>query len=163
MFSLIQDFAITLLIIILGHWIYGVADIVAYDFFVELVVSSKYLYLAIGIFASITVVVSAAVFEGLGFSQLTFGISKILARICQFIITILSILNIIFYASMATNFIRSIGYDIFVVIFLTLVSSCWASRMIDFNFHTKNTLLPVGLFAFMSVLLVEIVWPYFGF
>jgi hypothetical protein len=163
MLSLIQDFAITLLIIILGHWIYGVADIVAYDFFVDFIVSSKYLILAVGILGSVTVVISAAMFEGLGFSQLTFGISKIFARICQFIITVLSILNIIFYTSMTTNFIRSSGYDIFVVLFLTLVSSCWALRIIDFNFHTKNTLLPVGLFAFMSLLLVEIVWPFFGF
>ena len=163
MLSLTKDFAITALIIIIGHWIYGVADIVAYDFFVELIVENKFKILAMGIFSSGAMVISAAMFQSLGITQVTFLISKLFARLCQFIVTFFSILNIIFYASMKMNLIRSSGYDIFLVLFMTLGASCWALRMIDFNFHTKNTLLPVGLIAFMSVLVIELVWPFFGF
>ena len=54
-------------------------------------------------------------------------------------------------------------YDLFIVLILTLGASCWALRMIDFNYHTKNTLLPVGLTAFMSFVLVKYVWPFYGF
>ena len=160
---LFQDFVITSFVLILGHWIYGVADIVAYDFFVELIVENKFKILAMGIFSSGAMVISAAMFQSLGITQITFLISKLFARLCQFIVTFFSILNIIFYASMKMNLIRSSGYDIFLVLFMTLGASCWALRMIDFNFHTKNTLLPVGLIALMSVLVIEIVWPFFGF
>jgi len=163
MLSLLKDFAITALIMIFGHWIYGVADIVAYDFFIKFIIDNKFNILAIGILGSCSMVISAAMFQSLGLTQVTFMFSKLFARLCQFTITFLSILNIIFYASMKINFIRSSGYDIFVVLFMTLVASCWALRMIDFNFHTKNTLLPVALIAFMSVLFIEIVWPFFGF
>lgn len=163
MISLFQDFAITSLIIILGHWIYGVSDTVAYDFFINFINGNTPLFLTIGIFGSGAMVISAAMFQSLGFSQVTFMISKLFARVCQFCITFLSILNIIFYASMETNFIRSAGYHLFIILFITLGASCWALRTIDFNFHTKNTLQPVGLVAFMSVLFVEFVWPFWGF
>ena len=116
-----------------------------------------------GILGSGAVIISAALFQSLGISQLTFMISKIFARICQFAITFVSILNILFYTSMEMNLIRSAGYDVFIVLFLILGASCWALRMIDFNFHTKNTLLPVGLIGFMSVALVELIWPFYGF
>jgi len=163
MLSLTKDFAITALIIIIGHWIYGVADIVAYDFFVAVIVEKKILILAIGILGSGVMVISAAMFQSLGVTQVTFMISKLFARLSQFTITFFSILNIIFYASMKMNLIRSSGYDIFVVSLITLGASCWALQLIDFNFHTKNILLPVGLIAFMSVLVIEVVWPFFGF
>jgi hypothetical protein len=163
MLSLIKDFAITAFIIIFGHWIYGVPDISAYDFFVDFISGNRPLILTIGVFASGAMVTSAAMFQSLGISQVTFLVSKVFARLCQFIINFFSILNIIFYASMEMNLIRSGGYDILVILFITLGASCWALRMIDFNFHTKNTLLPVCLVAFMSVLFIELVWPFFGF
>ena len=163
MFSLTKDFAITALIIMFGHWIYGVADIVAYDFFVEIFIEKRFTILAIGIFGSAAMVISAAMFQSLEITQVTFVISKFFARVCQFTITFFSILNIIFYASLEINFFRSGSYDIFVVLFMTLGASCWALRMIDFNYHTKNTLLPVGLIAFMSAMFVEVAWPLFGF
>jgi len=163
MLSLFQDFAITALIFIFGHWIYGVADTVAYDFLINFIVGNTSLFLTIGIVGSGTMVISAAMFQSLGFSQVTFMLGKFFARFCQFSITFLSILNILFYVSMETNFIRSAGYHIFIILFITLGASCWALRTIDFNFHTKNTLQPVGLVAFMSVLFVEFVWPFFGF
>ena len=163
MSGLLKDFAITALIMILGHWIYGIADSVAYDFIVDFIADNKILLLATGIFGSGIMLFLAAMFQGLGLSQVTFILSKLFARLSQFFITFFSILNTIFYAAMGQNLLRDIGYDLFIVLILTLGASCWALRMIDFNYHTKNTLLPVGLTAFMSFVLVKYIWPFYGF
>ena len=163
MSGLIKDFAITSFIMILGHWIYGISDSVAYDFIVNFFAGNKTLLIVTGISGSCIMLFLAAMFQSLGLSQVTFMLSKIFARLSQFFITFLSILNIIFYAAMGMNLIRDIGYGSFIVLLLTLGASCWALRMIDFNYHTKNTLLPVGMLACMSFVLVKYVWPFYGF
>jgi hypothetical protein len=163
MSGLIKDFAITSFIMILGHWIYGITDSVAYDFIVNFIAANKILLIATGILGSGIMLFLAAMFQSLGLSQVTFMLSKLFARLSQFFITFLSILNAVFYAAMGLNLLRDIGYDVFIVLIITLGASCWALRMIDFNYHTKNTLLPVGLIAFMSFVLVKFIWPFYGF
>ena len=163
MLGLIKDFAITALIMILSHWVYGIEDTVSHDFLVDFIAGNKTLFLAIGILGSGTMLICAAMFQGLGLSQVTFMMSSLFVRVCQFFITFLCTLNIVFYASMGINLIQDSGHYILIILIFTLGVSCWALRIIDFNHDTRNALMPPYTLAFMSVVLVEYFWPFYGF
>lgn len=161
--GLIKDFALTAFIIILNHYVYGVEDIIAYEFVVGYMTRHQTLFLVSGIIGSIGLVTFSAMFEGLGLYKIAYGLSKIFVRVSQFIITFIAILNIVFYAAMGNNLMQEKGYSMLFVFILVLVASCWSLRIIDFNYHTKNALVPVGVIAFLSVVLVEFVWPFYNF
>ena len=163
MLGLIKDFAITALIIILNHWIYGVEDVIAYDFVVGFISSKQAFFLTIGILGSAALLIFSAAFEGLGLYKITYGLSKLFVRLSQLFITFLSILNIAFYMAMDINLMHDGGYVLLLVLVLILGSSCWSLRIIDFNYHTRNALMPVGVLAFLSIMLVRYVWPFYGF
>jgi len=161
--GLIKDFALTALIIILNHWVYGVEDTISYEYVVNFIAEKQTLFVATGILGSGALLLSASMFESLGLYKITYGLSKILARVSQSLIIFLAILNIVFYAAMGNNLMRDNGYLLLFSLFLILGASCWSLRIIDFNYHTKNALLPAGMMAFMSVVLVELVWPLLNF
>ena len=50
--GLIKDFALTALIIILNHWVYGIEDTIAYDFTVGFIVKSQAFFMTAGINSS---------------------------------------------------------------------------------------------------------------
>ena len=52
MLGLIKDFALTALVIILNHWIYGIEDTIAYDFIADQITRNKNLFIAAGIFSA---------------------------------------------------------------------------------------------------------------
>jgi hypothetical protein len=161
MLDLLKDLAVIGVIIILNSWFYAVEDTLAYDFVVGFLDNNKSVFLAVGIFGSATLVLFSAMFEGLGIYKLTYGISRISVRVCQFLITFLCVLNIAFYFAVDANLMRDNGYIVFFAIVLIIVSGCWSLRMIDFNHPTKDILTPVGIFAFLSIMLVEFIWPMF--
>jgi len=161
--GLIKDFALTAFIIILNHWFYGVEDTISYDYLVGLITKQQTLFLAVGILGSGGLLLSATVFESLGLYKITYGLSKVLVRLSQFLITFLAILNIVFYAAIGTNLLRDKGYILLFTLFLILGASCWALRIIDFNYHTKNAMVPVGVITVMSIILVEFIWPFYNF
>ncbi len=163
MAGLIKDFALTALIIILNHWVYGVEDIISYEFIVNFIAKNQVLFLAIGILGSSALLLSSSMFESLGLYKITYALSKILVRVSQFLITFLTILNIVFYAAFGNNLMRDNGYLLLFSLALILGASCWALRIIDFNYHTKNALVPVGILAFLSIILVEFIWPFYNF
>jgi len=163
MLGLIKDFAITALVIILNHWVYGVEDVIAYDFVVGFITRHQALFLATGIIGSGALLVFSSMFEGLGLYKIAYGLSKLLVRISQFFITFICILNIVFYMAIGENLMRASGSIFLFSAILLLGSSCWSLHIIDFNYHTKNALLPVGVLAFLSVVLVWYVWPMSGF
>ena len=162
MLGLIKDFALTALIIILSHWVYGVEDVIAYDYVIGFITSKQALFLTIGILGSAALLIFSSM-DGLGLYKITYGLSKIFVRLSQFFITFISILNIVFYVAIGENLMRNSGYIFLFVLILIITSSCWSLRMIDFNYHTRNALLPVGILAFLSVVLVWYVWPLSGF
>ncbi len=159
MLSLLKDSAITALIIILNHIIYGVEPLIAYDFVVEFIAQRQTLFLVIGIFGSALLIIFSSMFEGLGIYKITYGVSRVSVRVCQFFITFLSILNVAFYFALDANLMQSTGYMALFALVLFLVSSCWSLRMIDFNHPTPDVLAPVGILAFLSVILVQFIWP----
>jgi len=161
--GLLKDFALTALVIILNHYFYGVEDSVAYGFIVDFMARNQTGFLAGGILGSLVLLFFSTLFEGLGIYKITYALSKILVRVSQFFITFIAILNIVFYAAMSNNLMRDNGYPMLFVFVLLLGASCWALRLIDFNYHSQNAILPVGVIAFMSVLLVELIWPSFNF
>jgi hypothetical protein len=163
MLGLIKDFALTTLVIILNHWIYGIEDTIAYEFIVNFIAKNRTFFIASGLVGSIVLLFSSAMFENLGLYKITYGLSKILIRVNQFLITFLAILNIVFYASFGNNLMRDNGYLLLFSLALILGASCWALRIIDFNYHTKNAVMPVGLLALISVILVEFIWPFYNF
>ena len=161
--NLIKDFALTALIIILNHWVYGVEDSISYEFMVSFITRKQTLLLGTGIFGSIVLLFSASMFESLGFYKITYGLSKITVRLGQFAITFITILNIVFYAALGTNLMRDNGYLLLFSLAMLLGAACWAIRITDFNYHTQNAVLPVGLLTLMSIILVEYVWPLSNF
>ena len=161
--GLLKDFAITALVIILNHYFYGVEDSVAYKFIVDIIVQYRTIFLAAGILGSLTLLFFSAMFEGLGIYKITYALSKIFVRITQFFITFIAILNIVFYAALGNNLMRDNGYLLLFVFILVLGVCCWSIRMIDFNYHSQNAILPAGIVAFMSIFLVEFIWPFFNF
>ena len=161
MLGLIKDFAITALIIILNHWIYGVEDIIAYDFVVDFITRNQTLFLSTGILGSAGLLIFTSL-EGLGLYKVTYGLSRLSVRICQFFIIFLCIINIFFYLAIGMNLMRDSAYFLLFVLILLMGSSCWALRLVDFNHPTSDVLMPVGVIAFMSVILVEYIWPMVG-
>ena len=159
--GLIKDFALTALIIILNHWIYGIEDILAYDFIVDFIVKNQTLFMSAGILGSCFLLLSSVMFESFGLYKITYGLSKILARVSQYLISFLAIINIVFYAALGNNLMQDKGYGLLFALALILGASCWALRIIDFNHSIKNVVLPVGALALMSIILVEVVWPFF--
>ena len=162
MIGLIKDIGITLLIIILSHFVYAVEGNIAYDFVIGIINRNHTLFLSTGILGSAFLLIFTAI-EGLGLYKITYGLSKIFVRLSQFFITLLALLNIFFYVVMSANLMRDSGYFLLFVLLLILSSSCWALRIIDFNYHTKNALVPVGVLSLLSFLLVEYIWPLIGF
>ena len=162
MIGLIKDIGITLFIIILSHFVYAVEGNIAYDFVIEIINRNHTLFLSTGILGSAFLLIFTAI-EGLGLYKITYGLSKIFVRLSQFFITFLALLNIVFYVAMSANLMRDSGYFLLFVLMLILSSSCWALRIIDFNYHTRNALVPVGILSLLSVLLVEYIWPLTGF
>ena len=162
MIGLIKDIGITLLIIILSHFVYAVEGNIAYDFVIGIINKNHTLFLSTGILGSAALLIFTSI-EGLGLYKITYGLSKIFVRLSQFFITFLALLNIVFYVAMSANLMRDSGYFLLFVLMLILSSSCWALRIIDFNYHTRNALVPVGILSLLSVLLVEYIWPLTGF
>jgi hypothetical protein len=119
--------------------------------------------MAISFLVSVTLLLSSALFETMGLYKITYGIGKILIRISQFTITFLAILNIIFYAALGNNLMVDNGYQLLLSLSIVLCSSVWAIRVIDFNYNSQNALVPIGALAFISILLVEVIWPFFNF
>ena len=163
MAGLLQDFALAAFIIMLNHWIYGVEDSISYEFIVTFISQKKALIMAMSFLVSVTLLLSSSLFETMGLYKITYGIGKILIRISQFVITFLAILNIIFYAALDNNLMVDNGYQLLLSLSIVLCSSVWAIRVIDFNYNSQNALVPTGALAFMSILLVEVVWPFFNF
>jgi hypothetical protein len=163
MSGIIKDFALTALVIILNHWIYDIDDAIAYDFLINLIVKNRTLFIASGLVGSVILLISSSMFESLGLYKITYGLSKILIRLSQFLITFFSILYIVFYAALGNNLMRDNGYLLMFSLALVLGASCWALRIIDFNHPTRNDVLPVSALFLMAILLVEIVWPYYNF
>ena len=161
--SLIKDFALSALIMILSHWIYGVEDQVSYNFIVSFIDRHRTFIVASGIMGSIILLCSSFMFENLGFYKITYVLSKVLVRINQFLLTFLAILNIVFYTGLGSNIMHDNGYLLLFSLALILGAACWVLRVIDFNYHTQNALLPVGLITLMSIVLVEFIWPYYNF
>ena len=162
MIGLIKDIGITLIIIILNHFVYAVEGNLAYDFVIEIINKNHTLFLSTGILGSAFLLIFTSI-EGLGLYKITYGLSKIFVRLSQFFITFLALLNIFFYVMMSANLMRDSGYFLLFVLMLILSSSCWTIRIIDFNYHTKNALVPVGVLSLLSFLLVEYIWPSIGF
>jgi len=162
MIGIVKDFALTALIIILNHWIYGIEDTIAYDYIVNFIARNQVLFVSAGILGSVGLLLSSVMFENLGLYKITYGFSKILIRVVQFLITFLAILNIVFYAASGANLMRDNGYLLLFILAVILGASCWALRMIDFNHHTQNAVLPVSFLALLSIILVEIVWPFYS-
>jgi hypothetical protein len=163
MAGLLQDFALAAFIIMLNHWIYGVEDSISYEFIVTFISQKKALIMAMSFLVSVTLLLSSSLFETMGLYKITYGIGKILIRISQFVITFLAILNILFYAALDHNLMVDSGYQLLLSLSIVLCSSVWAIRVIDFNYNSQNALVPTGALAFMSILLVEVVWPFFNF
>ena len=161
--GLLQDFALAAFIIMLNHWIYGVEDTISYEVIVNFISQKKSLIMAMSFLVSVTLLLSSSLFETMGLYKITYGIGKILIRISQFTITFLAILNILFYAALGHNLMVDSGYQLLLSLSIVLCSSVWAIRVIDFNYNSHNALVPTGALAFMSILLVEVVWPFFNF
>ena len=161
--GLIKDFALTAVIIILNHWVYGVEDTISYEFIVNFIAKNQTIFLSVGILGSAGLLLGSAMFENLGLYKITYGLSKIFVRASQFLITFLMVINIAFYMSMENNLMQDHGYLMLFVLVLILSASCWSLRIIDFNYHTKNAMLPVGILAFFSSVLVEFIWPLYFF
>lgn len=159
MSGIIKDFALTALVIILNHWIYGIEDTLAYEFIVNFIDKNRTLFIASGMVGSIVLLLISSMFENLGLYKITYGFTKILIRVDQFLITFLAILNIVFYAALGVNLMRDNGYLLLFTLALVLGASCWALRIIDFNYHTQNAVLPVSVLSLMSIILVEFIWP----
>jgi hypothetical protein len=160
--GLLKDFALTALIIILNHWIYGVEDTISYDYMVQFMTRNSTLILSVSFVVSLTLLFASAMFETLGLYRITYGIGKILIRICQFLLTFLAIVNIIFYAALGNNLLRSDHYMVIFSLALLLCASVWSIRVIDFNYSSQNALAPTGTLVLMSLLIVEVIWPYTG-
>ena len=163
MAGLLQDFALAAFIIMLNHWIYGVEDTISYEVIVNFISQKKSLIMAMSFLVSVTLLLSSSLFETMGLYKITYGIGKILIRISQFTITFLAVLNILFYAALDHNLMVDSGYQLLLSLSIVLCSSVWAIRVIDFNYNSQNALVPTGALAFMSILLVEVVWPFFNF
>jgi hypothetical protein len=156
---MIKDFVLAAVIIILNHWVYGVEDSYSYQYLVDFFSEYQTTFLAGGTIGAIALIVSSYMFENFGLYKISYACSKILVRVSQFFIMFLSLLNMAFYATLGANLMRNNGYFMLFVLYAILGASCMSLRIIDFNYHTKNALVPISALAALSVILVEFIWP----
>jgi hypothetical protein len=156
---MIKDFVLAAVIIILNHWIYGVEDAYSYQYLVDFFSEYQTTFLTGGTIGAILLILSSYMFENFGLYKISYAFSKILVRVTQFLIMFLSLLNMAFYATLGANLMRNNGYFILFVLYAILGASCMSLRIIDFNYHTKNALVPISAVAALSVILVEFIWP----
>ena len=163
MYILIRDFALTVFIVLLALGIYDVDNETAYDALVTLIAENQGSFLGTGAIGIVFLLGFSAIFEQIGVYKITYGMSKAFARLSQLSISFLSILNVIFYATTGGNFLFQSGYINIIFLFIILGASCWTIRLNDFNYHSRNAMVPVGMLAVMSILLVSLIWPKMGF
>jgi len=156
---MIKDFVLAAVIIMLNHWIYGVEDAYSYQYLVDFFSEYQTTFLAGGTIGAIALILSSYMFENFGLYKISYAFSKILVRVSQFLIMFLSLLNMAFYATLGANLMRNNGYFMLFVLYAILGASCMSLRIIDFNYHTKNVLVPISAVAALSVILVEFIWP----
>ena len=156
---MIKDFVLAAIIIILNHWVYGVEDAYSYQYLVDFFSEYQTTFLAGGTIGAIALILSSYMFENFGLYKISYAFSKILVRVSQFLIMFLCLLNMAFYVALSENLMRNNGYFMLFVLYAILGASCMSLRIIDFNYHTKNVLVPVSVLAVLSVILVEFIWP----
>jgi len=156
---MIKDFVLAAVIIMLNHWVYGVEDAYSYQYLVDFFSEYQTTFLAGGTIGAIALILSSYMFENFGLYKISYAFSKILVRVSQFLIMFLSLLNMAFYATLGANLMRNNGYFMLFVLYAILGASCMSLRIIDFNYHTKNVLVPISAVAALSVILVEFIWP----
>ena len=156
---MIKDFVLAAGIIILNHWIYGVEDTYSYQYIVDFFSEYQTTFLTGGTIGAIVLILSSYMFENFGLYKISYAFSKILVRVSQFFIMFLSLLNMAFYATLGANLMRNNGYFMLFVLYAILGASCMSLRIIDFNYHTKNVLVPISAVVVLSVILVEFIWP----
>ncbi len=156
---MIKDFVLAAIIIILNHWVYGVEDAYSYQYLVDFFSEYQTTFLAGGTIGAIALILSSYMFENFGLYKISYAFSKILVRVSQFLIMFLCLLNMAFYVALSENLMRNNGYFMLFVLYAILGASCMSLRIIDFNYHTKNVLVPVSILAVLSVILVEFIWP----
>lgn len=155
----IKDFALTALIIILNHWVYGIEDTIAYGFIVTFITRKHLVIFATAFLGSLALVLSATLFENLGLYQITYVLSRVLARVSRFLLTFLAVLNILFYTALGNNLMHDKGYQALFAVALLLGASYWSLRIVDFNHPVKNQTTPVGILVLVSIVLVEFIRP----
>jgi len=156
---MIKDFVLAAVIIILNHYVYGVEDLYSYEYLVSFFTQYKTPFLAGGTIGAIVLVLSSYMFESFGLYKISYGFSKIFVRVSQFLIMFIALLNMLFYLAIGANLMRDNGYYMLFVLFAILGASCMSLRIIDFNYHTRNVIVPISVLAVLSVLLVEFIWP----
>ena len=156
---MIKDFVLAAIIIILNHWVYGVEDAYSYQYLVDFFSEYQTTFLAGGTIGAIVLILSSYMFENFGLYKISYAFSKILVRVSQFFIMFLCLLNMAFYVALGENLMRNNGYFMLFVLYAILGASCMSLRIIDFNYHTKNVLVPISAVAVLSVILVEFIWP----
>ena len=156
---MIKDFALAAVIIFLNHYVYGVEDLYSYEYFVSFFTEYKTAFLAGGTIGAIVLVLSSYMFENFGLYKISYGFSKIFVRVSQFLIMFITLLNMLFYLAIGTNLMRDNGYYMLFVLFAILGASCMSLRITDFNYSTRNVIVPISALAVLSVLLVEFIWP----
>lgn len=158
---MIKDFGLVAIIIFLNHWVYGVEDLYSYQYLTDFLTKHQTIFLAGGTLGSIWLVLSSYLFENFGLYKISYGLSKIFVRISHFFIMFIVSLNMFFYLTIDANLMRDKGYYILFILFIVLGASCTSLRIIDFNYHTKNAIVPITVVTAMSILLVEFIWPVF--
>ena len=156
---MIKDFVLAAVIIILNHWIYGVEDSYSYQYIVDFFSEYQTTFLTGGTIGAIALILSSYMFENFGLYKISYAFSKILVRVSQFLIMFLCLLNMAFHVALGENLMRNNGYFMLFVLYAILGASCMSLRIIDFNYHTKNVLVPISAVAVLSVILVEFIWP----
>ncbi len=156
---MIKDFVLAAVIIILNHWVYGVEDVYAYQYVGDFFTAYKTVFLTGGTIGAIALILSSYMFESFGLYKISYGLSKVLVRVSQFLITFLALVNMAFYVAIGENLMRDNGFFMLFVLYAILGASCMSLRIIDFNYHTRNVLLPISILSFLSIILVEFIWP----
>ena len=162
MFGLIIDTALSVFVILLAHGVYGIEDVDAFNFIVDFISKNQTSLVGTGVFCLVILLGLSVVFENIGLYKITYGLSKILVRFSQFLISFLSLLNMILYLSMGGNLLFGSGFLTIFLWFIVLGASCWTIQANDFNYHSMNAIAPVGILATMSILFVNFIWPIMG-
>ena len=134
-------------------------QIYSYNYLVDKLTQYQAVLLAGGTLGAIALILCSYMFENFGLYKIAYGSSKILVKVSQFLLMFLALLNMFFYATVGENIMREGGYFMLFVLYAILGASCISLRIIDFNYHTKNALVPISVVVFLSILLVEVIWP----